>query len=761
MPQQNAGQPTINITPEFQPVESQTSQDSYQQLNNVISSFGQLGAEIVQKPLLQHASDKGKIEGAQEDYEPSKFNFTGLGRAEQEAAIQSHTSLISTDINNKTNELYAKWSTPTSSANPNGGISKDSLVNFNKDYDTWSTAYLNNMNPIFRPDAQNKVSTMGSSANTKLIGVVGRITQNEETANILSNVKQSREDLQNQAYTGNVAGAVQTYDTINNNMKMLLATDAIKGPQYADTMFPIAKDVRNYTWLGQAHTAIPQGNIDGFYDNVDKSNLPELTKEMLKVKGTALNNNFLTQTSAEHFQAQTNLRNNLVDQVKNGAQSDPQIANQLRTINPAAAILYIQLSGMMQDSSFINNQVKWTSIQTSRQTLGAIKLDPNDPDLYHKQQVLLSVQNANENRIQQLINNPADFTENAPSVIQARQAATLTPNYNNLPVKQQQQLQQQYGSAAQISLQRALGLSQSQLGILNKNDRQQLASSLTDLSSPQAIQQAQSTIDNIVNAYGSNANIALSDMHKLKVPENLLDIANLDKIPASAIQLPTIYQAIATPYAQLKGAVEQNLDKESDYYTAAQKQLKPLLQTLSQNGSSSIARSQNMVNLVVRSAMADVIKTGDTYTVAVKKMSDAIYNNRYSGISGYVRVPANVSFDQAKKALMGLKTQIDGEKVQFNDLGRLPGNTAQPSDIRKDDMITIKNGYWKSYPDDSGVYWVDANGQPVTLKGTNNNYDLTWPNMEIPGSTENNKFHEAIKKAPSLFSKLFSSEGSR
>ncbi len=749
------GQPKFDVDPQFQPVSQQIQISSYDDLNKVLSGAGQLAAEAIQKPLLNYAKQKGKIEGAKEDFKPSRFNFTGLGAAENNAAIQSHTALISTDITNKVNETYTKWSTPKSPANPNGGLDQDSFRNYSNEMAVWSKTYLGNMYPIFRGDATNKLATLGADGGNKLIKAVGKITQNEEAANILTNGKKTADTTKNLAFDGKVGQAIGLYDQQDSSMRQGLATGSIHPMQYANMMNPMLANIHKYTWLGRAHRSIPLGDIDKFHDSVNKSKMPELTKYNLNKQGDAMNSNFITQTSAAHVGVQNEMRDNTLKQLKTGSGYDPELATKIANLSPTAGALYHKLSGMMQDTSKLNENLKWTNIKVSREALSVIKLDPKDPDFYYKQQVLLSSQHGNENRIQQLIKSPADFTANAPSVLEAERNVEFSDGYNNLSPEAQQQLKKQAGTKQQIALERSLGLAQSQLGILDKSDRQQLASSLSDLSTPAAIQNAQGTIDNIVNSYGTNSNIALADMHKLKINPDMLDIANLDKIPESAVQLPTIYKAIATPYAALKAGIIAHLDKPSDYTDEAKRILQPMINTLPINDPSTLGRTQQMINFVAKAAMADVLSSTDTYTEAVKKMGQAIYLNRYSGISGDVRVPANVSFDQAGRSMQGLAGQIQKGKVEFNDLGRLPGNKAQDADIRKDDAITIKNGHWKTYSDDRGVYWVDANGQPVTLKDTKQNYELIWPNMEIPGSSENLRFQQGIKEAPSTFSRIF------
>lgn len=731
------GQPSFDITPEFQPVSQQIDLPSYDELNKVLTGFGQLGADVVQKPLLEHAKQKGKIEGAQEGFKPSSFNFTGEGRAENEAAIQSHTALISTDITNKVNQTYAKWSTPKSPANPNGGLDQDSFKNYTNEMAVWSKTYLGNMYPIFKGDATNKLAILGGNAGNRLMKSVGKITRNEEAANMLIEAKQSGNTINNLAFGGDIVGATAVYDQQNIKMQQGVATDTIKPMEYSNVMAPLLKGLHKNTWLGRAHSLIALGEIDKFHDSVNKSKMGELDKYNLNTEGEAMNSNFLTSTSADHVALENTMHGNLDAQRTTGANYDPEIANKMAEINPNAALLYHKLSGMMQDSYDMNKNIQWTNIDNSRTALNAIKINPNDPELFHKQQVLTSAQNANENRIKALQNNPAEFSSQAPSVISAVQNLEESKGFNDMTPDEKGAQIKLVQSSAQLAFQKAVGLPEDKWSVLTSTDAQRLSSILKsgDPGSQQAV------IEAIAQSYGANAKYALRDMQKYHVPQSIMDLTGLndprlDK--SSSINLPTVWQGLMTSDKDLNEGITAKGKKTSAYIKAADSTLGDFLKTFG-NGSLAVQTyKRNITENVIRAAKMDTIAHGTSPSDAVDKMAKVIYFNRYNQTKG-LRIPKGVSPQLADLGMAAAAWAVHQGKITFTPMNRIPVNDrVREIDAAKDDELSYKAGNFRNVGDDTqGVEWVSGNNIKAHKSADGKPFRIKWADLEKPGSEIN------------------------
>lgn len=731
------GQPTFDITPEFQPVSQQIGISSYDELNKVLAGAGQLGADVIQKPLLEHAKQKGKIEGAQEDFKPSRFSFTGIGIAENNAAIQSHTALISTDITNKVNQTYAKWSTPKSAANPNGGLDQDSFKNYTNEMAVWSKTYLGNMYPVFRGDAANKLAILGSDAGNKLMKSVGKITQNEEAANILTGAKQSGNTINNLAFGGDVTKATAIYDEQDTNMQQGVATGAIKPIEYSNVMAPLLKGLHKNTWLGRAHRAIPLGEIDKFHDEVNNSKMGELDKYNMNTKGNAMNSNFITQTSADHVAVENQMHSNLTAQRTSGANYSHEIANKMAEINPNAALLYHKLSGMMQDSYDMNKNIQWTNIDNSRLVLNAIKINPNDPELFHKQQVLVSAQNANENRIKALQDNPAEFSSHAPSVISAVQNLEESKGFNDLTDNEKGTQIKLVQSSSQLAFQKASGLPEDKWSVLTSGDAQRLSNVLK--SGDPGTQQA--TIEAIAQSYGANMKYALRDMQKYHVPQSIMDLVGLndprlDK--SSSVNLPTVWQGLMTSDKDLNDGIVAKGKKASDYVKAVNSTMGDFVKTFG-NGSLAVQTyKRNMLENVMRAAKMDTIAHGTSPSDAVDKMAKVIYFNRYNQTKG-VRIPKGVSPQLANLGMAAAAWAVHQGKITFTPMKRIPTNDrVRQIDAQKDDELSYKAGNFRNMGDDTqGVEWVSGNNIKAFRSADGKPFRIKWSDLEIPGSEIN------------------------
>ena len=735
MPQQ--GQPKFDVDPQFQPVSQQIQISSYDDLNKVLSGAGQLAAEAIQKPLLNYAKQKGKIEGAQEDFKPSRFNFTGLGAAENNAAIQSHTALISTDITNKVNETYTKWSTPKSPDNPNGGLDQDSFRNYSNEMAVWSKTYLGNMYPIFRGDATNKLAILGSTAGNRLMKSVGKMVRNEEAANMLTEAKQSGNTINNLAFGNEVGKATAIYDQQNIKLQHGVATGAIKPMEYSNVMAPLLKGLHKNTWLGRAHSLIPLGEIDKFHDTVNKSKMGELDKYNFNNQANAMNNKFLTSTSADHVALENQMHGNLAAQRTTGADYNPEIANKMAEINPNAALLYHKLSGMMQDSYDMNKNIRWTNINNSRLALGAIKINPNDPELFHKQQVLLSAQHSNENRIKAFQDNPAEFSSHAPSVIAAVQNLEESKGFNDLTADEKGTQIKLVQSSAQLAFQKASGLPEDKWSVLTSTDAQRLSGVLK--SGDPGTQQA--TIEAIAQSYGANMKYALRDMQKYHVPQGIMDTVGLNNPgldKSSAINLPTVWQGLMTPDKDLNDGIVAKGYKTSAYVKAANSTMGDFVKTFG-NGSLAVQTyKRNMIENVMRAAKMDTIAHGTSPEDAVDKMAKVIYFNRYNQTKG-IRIPKGVSPQLANLGMAAAAWAVHQGKITFTPMNRIPTNDrVRQIDAQKDDELSYKAGNFRNTGDDTqGVEWVSGNNIKAFKSADGKPFKIKWSDLEIPGSEIN------------------------
>lgn len=725
-------QPEFKVNTQIQPVGVADVAAPYREIEQSLSEFSQFALSHSVQSLTALEAQRGKQAGAQKDYSPKGTPITPWGIAFRENAIQSHQAVINNDIRNKIQQLQFKWSTPTSKLNPDGGLTNNSFKNFQQDADAFAQGYFAQMPDAFKGTAQQVYANSLTQAQGKLLTQTSRLIQNNQKADISEALNKSQTESLNAAFTGDTQKAIDIFNQTDAHMQKLRDAGSISHALYDNTMVPYATKLKQELWLGQGRQAISNGKIEQFKSKLYKTKeLQPLEIESVLKQVNSEIKLAVTESSAKDAALDDKMRQNLSNQLNKGDSENPTLMTEVEKTDPAQAASYKAASALMQDTSSLRDNIKYMNFGVAGKMLDAQKLDPKDPDLFFKQTQLQSLKAYNQNRQKVFKDDPAAYTENAPQVTAAMREAQLSPDFNSLPNHEQELRVKQAQVSAMVATQKAMGANPKDLSVLTTNDKDMLAGQFYGGNA----QEKQSLINDMMATYGPHANIAGKDMAKMGIPQQTLNLANLDKLPKSRIQLPVIYEALDSPniWRDLANTTDVKKSKKSDYITAAQSALKHILPTIGDSGQNGAHYRSNMVDLVARSAAAYVIKNGGQPAKAVQTMADAIYNNRYSAYGDHYRIPSGVSENTADAAMFAMKKNIDD--TEFKPLNRLKTDIQlRPEDIKKQDMEVIKNGHWVSYGDDSGVYWVDGNGIPTKIKGTNKNYDILWKDLDTPGT---------------------------
>jgi len=722
-----------------QPQQAPDIQSSYQALSDSLGAFKTGVVSTLQKPIEFQAIQKGKEAGEKEDYTPSGIPITPIAIAERQTAMQSHQSVILNDVKSQISKLHLKYTTPKSSMNPNGGIGMDSLPKFQAETEGWFQGYMAHTPKVFQSTAKTAFADYARTAQTSLVKQTGDLVQKQQAFNIMTGVDQIKTDAMNAAYSNDPKKADALYSSIQQKLSEGVATGSYSEAQAFNILSPFKKQLTQEKYVGNAKDSWAHGVLRQDWAEKVQNNksLGSVEKDKIIQQGLATYKQLDDRAKASGVQLDEQRKQNLEQQLV-GGKEDPALATKIEKASPIAAHEYAIQSERNQHFSDLTDKLRYTSPKDSQEYFDSHKLDQKDPNLEENQIQLTALKNWNQSRLHQFVQDRATYTQNAPYVQQMMENLKTTKPYQDANNDQRLQMEKLIQSKAQVVLQKSMGTLPNELSVLTPEDKRYFADNFYNSGA----KGKQNFVNDMAASYGDNADIALRDLSKLGVPQNIMDLANLDKFKDSKAQLPVIFEGLDAQDIW-KDTVSKTGNTKGDYDVAAQAALSDILPTIGDTGKNGIDYRNNMQQLVARSAAAYDIKNVTSFnsSKSTQIMADAIYNNRYSAIGDTYRVPKNVDPKTAGDAMYAMKQEIDG--TNFTPLSRLPTTLSlRPEDIKKQDVATISGGHWVSYHNDKGVYWVDHMGIAATHANSKLHYDILWKDLYTPNSDINKLIHK-------------------
>jgi hypothetical protein len=393
--------------------------------------------------------------------------------------------------------------------------------------------------------------------------------------------------------------------------------------------------------------------------------------------------------------------------------------------------------------SVTKQSMKFIPFMQSKTILKQLEPAADDPGFKFKNKISSDLESQVDTLQAQFKKDPFAYVSDNPDVTHAFEAR-MTATNNGVTKIQPAQLQTINPLAVALDKERMMGANDQQLSVMSNDQAANVVSAVE--AQPDPAQQLQ-LVNDVYDSYGQYKTIAARDLKKAGMPQNIMDLANLENIPKSKPFIQGLLSSLQQSQAIQDRLKERNVagEKMADFKQAATVDLQPLLNTFGNRPGSEEFKS-NMINLTATGAAGYFLQKGGTVSAskAGKQIADAIYNNRYSGILKEVRVPVNVPLSNAKDALFAKEKDL--KNVPFLGLKREPGSKLTAGEKLQEDADIINAGHWRSIGDDSGAYWVDANGfTPMFMKaGTPTRYEVHWKDLQDKTS----ELHSLMAKHP-------------
>lgn len=370
--------------------------------------------------------------------------------------------------------------------------------------------------------------------------------------------------------------------------------------------------------------------------------------------------------------------------------------------------------------SVTKQSMKFVPFMQSKEMLKKLEPAPDDPGFKFKNKISSALESQVDTFQKEFKTDPFAYVSDNPDVTHAFEARMTAAN-DGVTKIQPAQLQTINPLAVALDKERMMGANDQQLRVMKNDTAATIVSSLD--AQPDAKSKVQ-FLNDVYDSYGQYKTIAGRDLKRAGAPQNILDLANLDKIPEAKALLPGIIESL-----DQKQVIQDRLKTNyttSEQYPAFQKaastskELATLFDTLPDTNTSEQQKS-DMVNLVATAAAGDFLR-GNTTTVsaAVKKMANAIYQSPYSAILGEARIPINVSPTNAKDAMFAKEKDLSN--VPFLGLQRPP----EPDETRI--MRILKNNSDKNFVQRI----LKPKGKPILDLGGNNfaTHKMSWATVD-------------------------------
>lgn len=510
------------------------------------------------------------------------------------------------------------------------------------------------------------------------------------------------------------------------------------------------------SYVSQYQQALKQGHdpnkwLDSFNKNKDVD--PAIKQKVqFQAAGTVNNIQQSAQTSQNLIKQQAE---DTIQQVGNGTLdiNSPHVSNvRLRTgalpeedqqgiehrLNAASVL------------SVAKKEMKFVPFDQRTSILKRLEPDPGDPDFKTKNKIHIAFVNESKAQQKAFKENPFGYVSDNPDVIRAFEARNVAANDGPTKI-QPAKLQSIDPLAVALDKEKMMGANNKQLSVMDKNTASNIVASIDRLPDAKA---KVKMLNDVFDIYRKYKTIAGNDLQKAGIPQNILYLANLDKIPEGKAILPIAFQSldqqneIKDRLQSLKGS------KFSDFQNSAavSHELNTLFNTIP-NTSTSETQKNSMTNLVALVASGDFLAgNSPNMDKAVQKAANAIFQSRYSAILKEVRVPKKVAPENAKDALYAVEKEIPN--MNFLPLSREPsGVKLTKGEQMEEDMDSIEAGHWRTIWDDSGAYWVDSQGFEVKVleKGEAHRLEIHWDDLKDSTSELHTLMAKHKRKRVGLF----------
>ncbi len=728
--------PTFTDKPEIEPVSAPDVQSSYERMAAALQNVSTLTTRFLQEPLERAAKQKGTQEGIQEDYNPKGTPITPLGIAEREAAITAHRSRLLFDIKSKVNQLYLKYSTPKSPINPDGGISYKSFPNFQQALTGWSNGYISGMSKTFQPYAKEVLNQYAQVAQTKLIRQTSELWKKQQTADIQLGLNQRLDDLADIARRGDKARAEALLKTTNQEITQWVSNGFMSPKEGANEQYKFSKTYRKQTWLGECESAIVRGKYQEWVDKVHKS--PDfkdrpIEREQILQQGAVLYKGVGAEVDTSHYiRLEKQLQN--LKQIQNGGSINTALLTDSQKVNPHQAATYLNAANLYKNSAQLHQSLKYLSAKESNDLLDNFKVDPNDPNAFEDFKTLAAARAYNRSRLKEFNDDPAGFLDLSPIVTTAVQSAFTSPGFDKLSPTEQRQRILSYKLTALVAKERQMGISETNLQVIPKQQLAQEQSKIKALPPTDAILEFNNYIQDFPEQYRRIAIKNLYDNGK-GVPFAKQRLIQMAADPNTRSEVPS-FAAVLTLAAQ-KGGQQALLDnarlQDSSITTfrsvtqdlqdkSAVKEYVASLYNVNGNPTERITDLYHNLTLLTLYHVSKGMNYDNAQEQAIHALISQYQTDSYNG--KYWRAPTSYPYNGKDIPLQ--KDHITDAIAHLFEVANkkgvdLPTSYAPfVSSSVKSEVYTpqvLSTASVQTLPDESGLQLVDYVGNPITIHG--------------------------------------------
>jgi hypothetical protein len=604
---------------------------------------------------------------------------------------------------------------------------------------------LDSADPKIKPALLNFASYYGDRNRDVVVTRVDALKKNQMVGGLQEYVDKTKDDAVNAKLGDEVIPDPEDKDKVVSKGDVFMGQinqrvdDAMNRglitPKEAFTYKKSAdKSYEEASYVHQAQQAITQGHdADKWLNSLDKNkNIDQATKQIVKSQALGKVNqlNQSVNTSQNLIKQQAN---DTVRQVSTGAidVNSPHVDNvKLRTgaLSEGDRQGFEHRLTSASVFSSIKKQMKFMPVNERNSILEKLTPASDDPDFEVKNKMHSALQKESDRLQKEFKDDSFQYVSDNPDVIRAYESRMTAANDGSTKI-QPAQLQSTDPLAVALDKEKMMGASNKQLSVMKKNTAANIVASIDRL--PDAKSKVQ-LVNDVFDMYGKYSTIAGRDLQKAGIPQNILYLANLDKIPEGKAILPIAFQSL-NQQNEIKDRLQSlKGNKFSDFQNSAatSHELTTIFDTMP-NTSTSETQKNSMTNLVALVASGDFLAgNSPNMDKAVQKAANAIFQSPYSAILKEVRVPKKVAPENAKDALYAVEKEIPN--MNFLPLSREPsGVKLTKGEQMQDDMHSIETGHWRTIGDDSGAYWVDSQGFEVKVleKGQAHRLEIHWEDL--------------------------------
>lgn len=701
----------------------------------------------------QEGEKAGAVAGLQPNYTPG-IAFTKAGAAFQDAAIKTHTMLLTTDVSQHVNSI-----TQDIGQNFHG---QSSLQEYNTRLKAYSDNVLQNTPAQSLPTVQAYLMKEGAtgynSLQNKLIKQQNALATSDQSNIFQSNVN----DISNTAYNGDRATALVKEAKLEAAIKNSITTGTIGDAKSADLLIQNArKAVVNQYALGRFNELInnPQttsDQINKYFDDYQKAGdkqYPNWTsadeRATVVNKMQALLKAKNRQTGPSQQEKSDTIKNMIYD-AKNGADTS-LFAPTLARLQPNMPDYDFQsLQQQIAGASLLHSEYQLNRFDPRGKQMQTIStlLDPTGKtrDEYNHDSELANMLQSN---LKKLDSDPVSVLADDPALqkdADSIKLTTITANPETDPQAYNDQLMQYNAkmTSRMLNYQKQMGLTGAQLKVFGVSNGE-LSNTASAIINAKTIDDSLSIIQGLQNQVGAeNLPYAIGQLMAKgpnggNVPVSYFLMAGLQNIPEAAPYAAQIKSAMSPAGIALTKSIDPS--DVSDLQAAVQDQLSSWVSSAYSFNGDSAQYINDYQNAVLQYAKVLYLSDPNDQGNMNKASQDAanrLILSRYAkdGINDDYRVP---KFDEnnqpldpnAVEALMQVSNSALESKIPAIYAANQNKINYQSESNFAD---AVQQGHWKNMPLDLGWIRVTKDGIPIVdAKGN----DITIGINEVNNPTKN------------------------